>query len=457
MGEALEESLEHMNLSVYEGTFSVFWERAQKQRPDDSIGFLTDAYIEAACDRLSLASIYAQILKDAACHISNSDFVRKILWYFHYCLFKSNDYPLYPAALKRQFRTDSGKKWPEIADLEPSFDEHAHQVYLLIALSGLDSMCESQISRSIPARIRDQEIATFGKRLKRRIDSYEQNNGQVGLSLNGCFRVSVIPRCDSFRLGRLRFQHISPPKSESSIQLHTFRNDSTDRVIALSADGIHYRENGQRAGNQTPTTCTWEASYDESRSVVRGSPVHPNGYAVNENIRLRKNQWTKLFGPDVPHLRIHIPDDGAMGFTSCGKSIANALHFFPKYFPEKQFEALVCTSWILDSQLQEMLSDSSNMVQFQRELYLYPTYGPAGRPTYNPTGKDTVVNRVFDSIPEDPESASAETSLQRAVLDRLKDDSIEPKAGGGFLLPRDLDWGNQPYSEQWNDELTRLL
>jgi len=100
---------------------------------------------------------------------------------------------------------------------------------------------------------------------------------------------------------------------------------------------------------------------------------------------------------------------------------------------------------VLNSRLQELLPPSSNLVRFQREVYLLP---------YE-TDDMQLVNVILGGVPEDPEKAPRDTALQRALLDELiagrHDDT---RAGACFLLPEDFNWGRQVYLRQelpWDD------
>lgn len=228
-----------------------------------------------------------------------------------------------------------------------------------------------------------------------------------------------------------------------------FRNDRTGTVVSLSADGVRYHESGQLAGEELADERAWEARFERTGETIAGTPIAPTGAARRRRVELSREEWTAVFGPGVRHLRVHVPGDGPMTFEACGEAFRRAMAFFPRYFPDKPFEAFLCTSWLLDAQLQELLSPDSNMVRFQRELYLFPIFG------YDPEDR-RLAERVLGEVPDDPRAVSPETSLEAAVLERLEaGEPLHSRAGGGFLLPADLDWGEQVYLDQplpWADD-----
>jgi hypothetical protein len=132
-----------------------------------------------------------------------------------------------------------------------------------------------------------------------------------------------------------------------------------------------------------------------------------------------------------------------MDYDACGEAFERALEFFPRHFPDYQFNAFMCGSWLLNSALQDLAKPTSNMVRFQREVYLFPIGLP----------DDSLPSALFGGLrrkmPEDLSQASVETSLQQAYLDAVEAGEYQPGAGGCFLLPQDVDWGSQVYLRQW--------
>ena len=77
------------------------------------------------------------------------------------------------------------------------------------------------------------------------------------------------------------------------------------------------------------------------------------------------------YGPEDMALSIHIPDFmGPFTPQAIDASIAQAKAFFPDYFPEQPIDIGVCYSWLLDDQLPDHLSPTSNIVQFHKRFNL---------------------------------------------------------------------------------------
>ncbi|MGC4191620.1 MAG: acyltransferase domain-containing protein [Thermomicrobiales bacterium] len=114
-----------------------------------------------------------------------------------------------------------------------------------------------------------------------------------------------------------------------------------------------------------------------------------------------------------PTLSIHIPDFmGSMSPEACDASFVQAADFFPRYFPEEAVHTAVCNSWLLDTQLRDYLSPASNIIAFQRRFrHIRP----------GEWANDGPLRFVFGPVDWPLEDYPQETSVQRAVVQHLKD------------------------------------
>lgn len=113
-----------------------------------------------------------------------------------------------------------------------------------------------------------------------------------------------------------------------------------------------------------------------------------------------------------PILDVHIAEIGPLDPDACDASIAQAREFFPRHFPDFDFRAFGCWSWLLDPQLSEYLPANSNIMKFQNRFQTVPTEklhdGPA-------------VQFVFRMHPQTPLDALPQrTTLERAVVSHLR-------------------------------------
>ncbi len=65
-----------------------------------------------------------------------------------------------------------------------------------------------------------------------------------------------------------------------------------------------------------------------------------------------------------PVLEIHVPRGDKLGIEACRDSLSRAKAFFARFFPDFDYRALICESWLLDSALREYLPENSNILRF---------------------------------------------------------------------------------------------
>jgi len=184
---------------------------------------------------------------------------------------------------------------------------------------------------------------------------------------------------------------------------------------------------------------SWTAALTLTDEGVTGNPIDPRGFARAAAVTLPAGEWEQVLAPGDPVLNIHIPTGGPMDYDRCGESIAMVPEFFGEHFPERQWRAICCGSWLLNSALQELLPETANMVRFQREMYLFPIG----------MGDESLPRSIFDELPVDPATAPRDNTLRRAYLERLEaGDPPVTGAGGCLIFMEDFDWGAQVYLRQ---------
>ena len=66
-----------------------------------------------------------------------------------------------------------------------------------------------------------------------------------------------------------------------------------------------------------------------------------------------------------PIVEVHIPNGADLSPEACRASMAAAVAFFKKHFPEHTFSHFTCHSWLLDPSLSALLPDTSNIIKFR--------------------------------------------------------------------------------------------
>ena len=65
-------------------------------------------------------------------------------------------------------------------------------------------------------------------------------------------------------------------------------------------------------------------------------------------------------------INVHIPASGPLKADECMASFRRMSRFCQEFYPDYDYKAIVCYSWLLDPQFKEFLPETSNLVQFQK-------------------------------------------------------------------------------------------
>ncbi len=395
------------------------WDESQRSLPDGTPFFLETDFVADACREAGVMTAVAEGALSAAPKIESQPAARALAWHFHSSLFAS-----------RQYDLSLIHRWPS---LDAVLDGDGRMLYLLVLLSGLPGLRKLNAAHSVPDDVQRATLSDIGRWFGGEED--QPPRPPWGITPKAVSWLVYHMRGELYRVGRLQYQF-----GEFGLPVTAFRNRETGVVIALSEDGVEYRQDGGRATEETDGGArAWRSRLTTTGRRVIGTPISPDGRALREQIAIETSRWERVLGRGAPVLHIHIPSGGPMRHAECGESLARATEFFPRHFPDRPFAAFACASWLLDSELQCLLPESSNIVRFQKEFYLVPSWLSA----------EHLVKRVMGVALEDLSTAPRSTSLQRALLALLESGQrLSPTGGGCFLFPEDLDWGAQVYIRQ---------
>ena len=418
---------ERLSPLLRESDLGAEWEAAQAAMPEGRLPFLLPEAVAESGRWVGLDPDAIPYLQETAEHIAGDADLSRLAWQCHYLMFVSETDD--PAQVRG---------WPVLVDL---LGERCGAFYLLMALSGVPGMRAFHRARGIPERVMRDTCSDF--------PIWAQHYREEGIMRDGGFDHPSTPGMwgldtrllswvhhhlvgDLYRLVRLQFM-----QRPYRYRFQAFRHRETRKVVLLAEAGIQFRGDGQVNGiaGRWDTEAGWTTRLRFEAGRVTGTPMHPEGRALREEVRLGLDAWECILKPGDSILEMHIPADGRLDFEACGESFRQADAFFRRYFPDRPFRAFCCGSWFLDPVYQELLPEGSNIARFQRECYLLPLVSSGGR---------SGLERIFGRHARDLSTAPRNTTLRRAVLDHLRDGGLL-RGGGILLFPEDLDWGTQVY------------
>ena len=222
------------------------------------------------------------------------------------------------------------------------------------------------------------------------------------------------------RLGRFEFRRINYP-----VHSHVFRHKTTKELVIFANPEFQFDCSGFAIEN-TPGVpdCTFQSIYEEDDDTATGNPVSPDGRTSRETKTINKAEYDLILGHGMPVLDMHIPSGGGMTSEESERSFRLAKRFFAEHSePDNMPVAIVCSSWIFNPNLPEILNPESNLVRLLKRVH------PVPRASTQTDGLWFIFlhEGAFELL-----KAPRKTSLQKAVT-RYIENGGRWRIGGMFL------------------------
>lgn len=412
----LSQLVAQLGLEESKQALELHWGASQRSLPHDGLFFLQPQFVRDVHEDVYLPTEIAAKGVAVAQKIVADPALSALAWHFHYCLYHVDEYP-----------SEKIRAWPYPI---PSLGGDTGTLYTLVLLSGAPQLFALYDQRDIPEQVRRDTLS----QLRWGLDKYLHEDGAWGLRP---FYVAWLMNHFTgrlYHLVRLQFQF-----NRFFGRIRIFRHRHDARKVALSEPAIRFRADGQLWREGDEEAGAWESSLCQNGAGVTGNPIDPRGFARRELLTLPAEEWELVVAPGDPVLNIHIPTAGPMDYELCRQSFEMVPGFFAKHFPDREWRCICCGSWLLNTALQELLPETSNMVRFQREMYLFPIG----------IGEESLVRALFGEGELDLASAPRDTILRRAFLERKESGPPLRHGGGGcFIFMEDFNWGAQVYLNQ---------
>ena len=359
-------------------TLAKTWEISQRSFPEHGLFFLQEDFLLDVIAQSGLrAEAVPAFLSDAA-RIRSSEALSRLAWHCHWMLHVASN-ELKKNGAPFTFAPNGCTFFPGI-----------------VCAAAMPELRAFYLQRGIPLSIL-RDSATV---LDIWAQDYYEKHGKWGVI---CPWINQAFSHNLFRLHRLEFQfgvYDSPFK--------IYKNTSTGETCALAPDGENVADDGFFCQPDQATAFTTQ--FIETPSAVTGHPALPNGRLASQFVTLDTAVWKPLFTPGAPMVHVHIPAIAPLTYAECKAGLEQAREFFPKYFPEFDFQGFITTSWLFDPTLQELLPPTSNIVRFQSLFHLYPKIG---------ANAWQIRERVFGNPDLPLDQVPLKTSLQRIVHDKI--------------------------------------
>ena len=357
----------------------------------------------------SLISTAAQICKD--------DALLQLCWHCFYQL-TDGSHPI---------------NYNRCPDFKKKLGDNFGIFYLLLALGVVPGAKAAYTKMNIP-----EDIV---RHTMKEIEGFNENHKIAhkvpGMLTNQLSWIGLYYKGRLFRLGRMEYK-LEP----FGFQRFFYRNKKTGVKICFAPDSIRYNGEGfvDGTGGIIDEKNGWTSSFYEENGIIYGNPVSPYGYALKKQLQVSLKEWEPALKPNDWMIDMHIPPGGGMTPEACVASFKTAFDFFNTRFPEKKSSAIVCSSWIFNTQFEAYLPES-NMVKLMRELYLFPVQS---------VGNDGMFF-VFYKDFKDLSQAPRETRLQKAMFDILESGKKLRSSGMAFFIEDLKHFGTGHYRKTWDE------
>lgn len=415
----IDETLAALGVSPCPDEIREHWDESMATLPEGPLPLLDPERVRRHAKYGALPSEAVDLALKAAAKITGDPNLTRLIWHAYRLAFEHLDAP--------------AKVLRALPDLPKALGDDWGQFYTLVSLEAIPRMIERDRERGVPDEITRDTMRDIYHHSQSRRAFY----GHWGMRQRTLYWFRHHTKGEIHRLGRLQFI----PEPNKSVR-HVFRHRVTREVVALSPDGVEYGADGYILDDATHPRDReggWTARLEESDDAVVGCPLAPMGMASRQTVTLKRDEWNQALAEGDPILDMHIPEGGRMTPEACRDSFAEATTFFPKYFPEITFKAYTCRSWIFNTQFEEHLPPESNLVQFQRQLYITPLKSNGKSGLYFIFGDDNI----------DAATAPRDTSVRRALLDILAE-GRGLRQGAVVFLPEEIEqFGQAPYRTAW--------
>ena len=222
-----------------------------------------------------------------------------------------------------------------------------------------EDMIERMKKRGVDKKIISDTLNGFDTEMNDYYDRY----GRSGMrNWVGWFTIFV--RTNIYRIGRLQFEIT---KLGDKIKVY-----KKDEDVKIFIDGNYIHKKGMLFGSARQD--------DEEGKIYAQIETNGNeitGYCTNEfgeanAYPISLSGYNKVLEKGDYVLSVHIPSHEAFTPEVFNKSFEDAREFFKKCFPDYDFKAFWCISWMLEKRLKHIMQKDTNITRFADKFVGYP-------------------------------------------------------------------------------------
>lgn len=251
----------------------------------------------------------------------------------------------------------------EVEGLPEKDGRESGLLFAVMNLARCDRFEEVLGKRGIPAEFK----ASAEKSLRDMLDKNKERYGSYGLQ--GMYRSGIVNYLTpvEFRLGRLLFEIV---KFNSAFEV--YRNKKTGELINIALPGFQYMPTGKRPPKEYEGEL-YEPYLKQDGELLECFTFDEDGNFITTPITIQVSDYEKVLQTGDDAISVHIPAEGKMTPELVDEAFVIADQFFADHYPDVNFKAYVCSSWLLNTDIKEFLKPESNIILFQKRFNIVVT------------------------------------------------------------------------------------
>jgi len=166
-----------------------------------------------------------------------------------------------------------------------------------------------------------------------------------------------------------RFKYELPKKCIDGVRV--YKNKAGE--LTVFADGLHIHRNGQIVGSVgcEDDVGSFVAEVFETDDAITGHII-TDGMVAGEKTEIKKSEWKLCLSKDDPVIPVHILREGDFDEKTIEASYSRMRKIMAECYPDMEYKAFHCISWMMSRDLRKVLKPSSNILAFQSKYIHYP-------------------------------------------------------------------------------------
>lgn len=405
MRPTIEELMKQVNCTNWPQKWSEIYDIAMNDFEQNGCPLSNPEYYDHIGNKYNILIKYRDLYKKAAKEISNSPALSAFLSLLTFAL-KDRDHV-------EEFLANY--EAPKAPDGKPNI---AYDLISALAMCGLADICHENLKkRNLP----DDIILSVMQDPEKGIDEYaKRNNGNYGYHLLDWYQKDIDAKL--FKIGSLSIELFASFPNTAVV----FENKNGEHITL--ANDIVLHKSGCALGTKyfEDTEDSRTATVTETNTAWKGFAYTESGNVSEKEVVLSKSDWEKVISPGDPVISIHIPANCNFSSEVLDKTFTEIKEFMNKYFPDYNYKAIYCHSWLLDPQLEHLLSSETNIVKFGKRFQ---------RMTRKSAGTDVFYFVFLKPFGETNLSdCEPKTKLEKALVKHFEEGKTIYELSGFFIL-----------------------